>query len=752
MSRELALEQAHVDKVYERLAVATKEAQRAAQSGASHYRSDRGDYLREEDMTSVYERDVFAYQAAKRLAILEAEHEGLVFGRLDLTDGDTDYIGRIGVHDDDYEPLVIDWRARAAEPFYRATAADPMGVVRRRVLRCRDDRVIAIEDDLLDGESAPSDLPVIGEGALMAALTRARGHRMRDIVATIQGEQDEAIRAPYQGVTIITGGPGTGKTVVALHRAAYLLYTHRRRFEQGGVLVVGPSDVFMNYIERVLPSLGEDSVTLHSVGTIPSDVLPVDAHRTDHSEAAVIKGSVRMVDILARLIQVPATVPVVGRTGHQPKLEKDLLLTVKGNALRLTGKTLLGLRRQTLRATKTNHARRAGRDLMVNALWDLMPEDHDVEREDFAGLVSDHPAFLEALATWWPTQHAMMELRRLSYPEVLARVADGILSPQDQRTLLDSFAELGPEGDEDWSVADVALLDELAALLGTPLDDDNTEEQLFLTAESSANEIVTVSDRLARERTDDPYADRFVTYAHVLVDEAQDITPMQWRMLRRRGAQASWTIVGDPAQSSWPDRDELAQEVEALVGLGQRRTFRMSTNYRSPAEVFDLAAKVVARDFPEADLPHAVRSTGIAPELRTVHRGQLADALQEEVDRLADQVRGTIGVITPPSRQFDLEQMLAGLELDRSVRERLTCVTTLQAKGLEYDAVVVVAPDEIVAEHVGGTRILYVALTRPTQQLVTIDIVPNGAPLAPGAWRADLDEYPGQAAGGAQAS
>ena len=443
LAHELALEQVHVDKVYERLAVATQDAQRAAQAGASHYTSDRGDYLREEDMTSVYERDVFAYQAAKRLAVLEAEHEGLVFGRLDMTDTDTDYIGRIGVHDDDYEPLVIDWRARAAEPFYRATAADPMGVVRRRVLRCRDDRVIGIEDDLLDGVSAPSDLPVIGEGALMAALTRARGHRMRDIVATIQSEQDEAIRAPYQGVTIISGGPGTGKTVVALHRAAYLLYTHRRRFEQGGVLVVGPSDVFMTYIERVLPSLGEDSVTLRSVGAIPSDVLPVDAHRTDSSGAAVIKGSVRMVDILTRLIQVPGTVSVVGRTGHQPKLEKDLLLTVKGNALRLTGRTLLGLRRLTIRATKTNHARRAGRDAMVNALWDLMPEDHEVEKGAFAEIVADHPAFVDTLATWWPTQHAVVELRRLSYPEVLARVADGILNPEEQRILLQSFAELG---------------------------------------------------------------------------------------------------------------------------------------------------------------------------------------------------------------------------------------------------------------------------------------------------------------------
>ena len=219
---------------------------------------------------------MFAFQAAKRLAVLDAEHDGLVFGRLDRSDREVRYVGRIGVRDADYEPLVIDWRAPAAEPFYRATPADPMHVVRRRVLRCSGSRVIGIEDDLLDADvdvDADGGLVVLGEGALLAALSRARGHTMRDIVATIQAEQDEAIRAPYQGFTMISGGPGTGKTVVALHRAAFLLYSNRRRFESGGVLVVGPSRVFMNYIERVLPSLGEDAVTLRSIGSVAADVI-----------------------------------------------------------------------------------------------------------------------------------------------------------------------------------------------------------------------------------------------------------------------------------------------------------------------------------------------------------------------------------------------------------------------------------------------------------------------------------------------
>jgi len=305
LERELAAEQAHVDLVYARLAEATRSAQQVARAGLSLYQSDRNSYVREEDGTGLYERDVFAFQAARRLAVLDAEQEGLVFGRLDRTDGDVRYVGRIGVRDSDYEPLVIDWRAPAAEPFYRATPSDPMQVIRRRVLHCRGDRVVGIEDDLLDGENADRELVVIGEGALLAALTRARDHTMRDIVATIQAEQDEAIRAPYQGFTMINGGPGTGKTVVALHRAAYLLYSNRRRFESGGVLVVGPSRVFMNYIARVLPSLGEDSVTLRSIGAVPSDVVRITGDRVDLPQIAAIKGSLRMVKVLRRLVHEP---------------------------------------------------------------------------------------------------------------------------------------------------------------------------------------------------------------------------------------------------------------------------------------------------------------------------------------------------------------------------------------------------------------------------------------------------------------
>ena len=241
------------------------------------------------------------FQAAKRMAQLDAAHEGLVFGRLDLRaelDADPRYVGRIGLRDDNHDSLLIDWRAPAAAVFYQATAADPKNVVRRRVLRSAGPKVVSVEDELLDAE-AGSDLPIVGEGALMAQLSRARDRSMHSIVATIQAEQDQAIRAPSKGVTSISGGPGTGKTVVALHRAAYLLYTDRRRYESGGVLVVGPSGVFMRYIERVLPSLGETAVALRSLGEV---VDGIRATRHDEPAVAAVKGSARMAELMRRTL------------------------------------------------------------------------------------------------------------------------------------------------------------------------------------------------------------------------------------------------------------------------------------------------------------------------------------------------------------------------------------------------------------------------------------------------------------------
>jgi len=717
VERELAIEQAHVDLVYARLAEATRSAQQLARAGRDLFRSDRESYLREEDGTGLYERDVFAFQAAKRLAVLDAEHEGLVFGRLDRTDGEVRYVGRIGVRDEDYEPLVVDWRAPAAEPFYRATPSQPMQVVRRRVLHCQGDRVVGIEDDLLDAGNARGDLGVIGEGALLAALSRARGHTMRDIVATIQAEQDEAIRAPYQGFTMISGGPGTGKTVVALHRAAYLLYSNRRRFESGGVLVVGPSNAFMSYIQRVLPSLGEDAVTLRPIGGVAGDVVRLRGERLDPPTTAGVKGSLRMAKLLRRLAHEP---PVGGPT--------ELRLTVKGHVLVLPDRVLEEIRNEVLGHHKLNLGRSAAERGLLHALWRVRPTELEQEREEFDDLITDTATFERFLDAWWPSVSATQALARLADAGLVRRLSGGLLANAECDLLAASYADLGER--PDWTVADGALLDELVHLLGPVPEPEEPEPSLFLDPDAQAAEVVTTADRLAVRREVDPSATGAATYAHILVDEAQDISPMQWRMLRRRGPSASWTIVGDPAQSSWPDAAEAERAIADMVGASPVRHFRMSTNYRSPAEVFDLASQVVRSAYPQADRPQAVRSVGVAPRLAVAGPSGLAASAVEEVTDLLGEVEGTVCVIVPQPRlaAFTADLTAAGV----LPSDRVRVVSPTGSKGLEYDAVLVAEPDEIIATAPGGVRALYVALTRPTQRLVTLDAAPGAG------WRRSL--------------
>jgi DNA helicase IV len=289
----------------------------------------------------------------------------------------------------------------------------------------------------------------------------------------------------------------------------------------------------------------------------------------------------------------------------------------------------------------------------------------------------------------------------------------------------------------EWTAADGALLDELVHLLGpVPIAE---EEQLsgLPDLDSDIPEVFTTADLLSpAAREPDPFELPHETYAHLLIDEAQDVSPMQWRMLRRRGGSASWTIVGDPAQSSWPDPHEADRAIEEIIGTAPVRHFRMSTNYRSPSEVFDLAAKVVVADFPDADLPTAVRSTGHEPRLLVP-----AEVVPEEptipaatitiVRSLLAEVDGTVGVICPPASRDELAAELEQAQLTGA--ERLAVITPLQSKGLEYDAVLVITPDDIVDQSPGGVRALYVALTRPTQRLVTLDAAPDAS------WRKSLE-------------
>ena len=729
LAREIAIEQAHVDKVYAELAKARRRTADVEADGLARGRTDRVGDVRDEELTGLVERDALVYLAARRRHDLDRQFEGLVFGRLDLDHSGTDhpelldvdslevrYIGRLGVRDDDYEPLVIDWRAPAAAPFYRATPVDPQGVIRRRVIRSSGERVIGVEDDLMVPE-APEGLTVIGDGALMAALTRSRGERMRDIVATIQRHQDEAIRAPARGVTEITGGPGTGKTVVALHRAAFLLYSDRRRFETGGVLIVGPSPAYTAYIERVLPSLGEDSVVLRSIGDL---VDGVTATRLDSREVARVKGSDRIRTLLSRLShETPPGAPTEFRS------------FVAGTAVRVDAEALRRVRHHVRRSHQHNLGVAAARAALAELAWQQhRTESPSAERSEFLDLFHDSIEVDRFMRAWWPQLDPREPLLWLADREVLERCAEGLLNRQHRDALHASIEEALRTGT--WSVADVPLIDDLFARLG-PMQDEEPEDRGFYEVEELENltqygvqEVGSgwaqgqsplhyreTADRDPRDRLLHGVVDRPRSYAHVLVDEAQDLSPMQWRMLGRRGRHASWTVVADEAQSSWPAPEESRRAREEAYGRGERRRFHMDTNYRNAREIFDYAAAVIRDQVPDADIPQAVRETGWPVREVTADRESFEHTLEVEVTRLLDLVEGSIAVV---STEAHAEAAQRAAELS----DRVVALDPLTTKGLEYDGVLVVDPDRIVADSPGGIRTLYVVLTRAAHRMTVL--------------------------------
>ncbi len=693
--QEIAVEQRYVDRVYARLDELRDEA--VAAEAAGYRQAGVGNF------GALVERDALVYQAARRLRALDSEYEGLVFGRLDLLPeaarraddeggGTPRYVGRLGLRDAGMQPLLVDWRAPAAAPFYRATPEHRMGVIRRRVLRSVGSKVVGVEDDLLD-PSAGGDLPVVGDGALMATLARARGTQMRDIVATIQAEQDAAVRAPASGVTLITGGPGTGKTAVALHRAAYLLYSDRRRFEGGGVLVVGPSPVFITYIERVLPSLGENAVTLRSLGEMYDGVV-TDRH--DPPATAAVKGSLEVRKVIARVVR-----------GGPPDAPTELRLTFRGEVLRLDAGALRAARRRVYaRGIPHNLARNYAAAALIADLWrvyrDRLARPTTDERDAFVADLRERGELLEFVGRWWPQLGPVEVLGWLRDPARLARYgADPALT----------FAPTP-------TVEDVPLLDELRVLLGEP-PKPSPRDPFHIGG--GVREMTTVAERQFAARTPVERPAHYDEYAHVVVDEAQDLSPMQWRMLGRRGRYASWTIVGDPAQAVWEDAAEARRARDAALGRRRRHTFELLTNYRNSAEIFTDAAAVARHALPTVRLPHAVRSTGVRPDHRVV--ADVSDAVRTAAAELLGRVDGTIGVITTMDRRNEVAGWLGELDGDR-----VRAVGSLEAKGLEYDGVVVVAPAELVAESPAGLRTLYVVLTRATQRLTTV--APDGSWLA----------------------
>jgi DNA helicase IV len=686
---EVSIEQRHVERVHDRLEVMRDQAR--AYEAEGHRRAQFG------HEGGLVERDVIVYQAAVWMRKLDSQEEGLVFGRLDFEDGEVRHIGRIGVRDEEYEPLTVDWRAPAAAAFYQATATDRQEVIRRRTIRCSGRKVVRLDDDLLAPELADG-LTVVGDGALMAALTRKRGAVMHDIVATIQAEQDRAVRAPADGATLISGGPGTGKTAVALHRAAYLLFNERRRFEAGGVLIVGPSNVFVSYIEQVLPSLGEQTAALRSLGGL---VEGVRASRHDPANLAAIKGSLDLLPVLSRAVRAtPADTP------------REFRATYHGHVLRFDGRLLDQLRQRALdRNQYPNAARTNAASVMVEAAWEQLPQDlrerRRTERTIFDRELRDRTEFELFMERWWPHRTAAEVLRSCADPAALARFGRDLLTPDQVDALAASFDAA------DFSVEDVPLLDELAQLLGNAPVAEIDDEDPF--AGTGVTEVSSWADRLGGAARPERVR---VSYAHVIVDEAQDLSPMQWRVLGRLGRRASWTIVGDPVQSSWPVPAESAAAMELALGDRARHRYVLHTNYRNSAEIYEYAAQYAKRDMPELELPRAVRETGHPPE----HFTDLAAAVRTALAS----VEGTVGVVTALAGRDEVIALLGAAGLARRNEaeagsllddKRLSVVTALDAKGLEYDAAVVVDPERIIDESPAGTRTLYVALTRATQRL-----------------------------------
>ncbi|WP_327104460.1 HelD family protein [Nonomuraea glycinis] len=700
---------------------------------------------------AMVEREVMASEQARRLAQLHAVERGLCFGRIDDRSGRTVYVGRIGLRDEEHESVLIDWRAPAARAFYVATATDPGAVLRRRHLHTRDRQVVGLDDEVFDlaGLSDGDRRTLVGEAALLAALRRGRTGRMGDVVATIQTEQDRVIRASMQGALVVQGGPGTGKTVAALHRAAYLLYTHRATLERRGVLVVGPNAMFLRYIGQVLPALGETQVVMATLG----ELFPgVRATAADEPRAAVVKGDARMAAVVAGAVRERQRVP-----------DGDLEVVTDGLTLRVPYEVCAGLR---ARAQAVRLPHNMARKLYVLEMLkelalaearaleaSLRLEEMELEDPELAGPLDlegeldEVDLRLNGRRLW-----AEPEVRRALdalWPELTPQrlIAWLLASPRTLRALvppgLDWRALVRP-ADAAWTVDDVPLLDEAAELLG---EDDSAEreasrrrredwqeqelyaaevlestglarEGIFQRAEVLAErhaddgEELSTADRAARDRT--------WAYGHVIVDEAQELSAMAWRLVMRRVPAKSLTVVGDIAQTGSAAGARSWGEVLDPYLEGRWRQERLEVNYRTPAEIMRVAADVLRAIDPALRPPESVREGEAEP--RAVRSGVagLPGVVARELAAIGE---GRLGVVTSDA----VHGRVAALFPDGGLDAPVTVLTVTQAKGLEFDGVVVVDPAGIMAQSPMGTRDLYVAITRATRRLT---VVHEGEPPA----------------------
>jgi DNA helicase IV len=718
---ELAHEQDYLSMLYERL-----DALRAATS--RRLSAVRLDPTAENDQ-AWSEREAFAQLYQDRSAELDAAERNLCFGRLDFDDGERLYIGRLGLRNDEHDQLLVDWRAPAAQPFYRATAVQRYDVTRRRHLHTVNRRVVRIDDDVLD-LGAVDQAQLTGEAALLASLRRHRTGRMGDIVATIQADQDRIIRSALNGILVIEGGPGTGKTVVALHRAAYLLYTYREQLSKRGILVIGPNHTFMRYIDDVLPSLGENDVIL---GTIGSLFPGVDAEASESPEAARIKGQLTMAGVLERAVanlqRVPTTTVPIEVDGTVHRLTPQAGRKARGQARRRrdpdTGAPLPHnvARRAFVHALLGELAQQAIRERGDQRM--RHPEDIDDVRAELA----EEPAVRTAIDVLWP-EFTPLELLALLYAQphrleltdderaVIRRDQPGAWTPADV-PLLDELAELlGPveateraarrrrvrEAAEQADAMDVA-----AELVGSLAENDALivpalEVETFVQWVAGRNTRIAPGGSLAERAI----SDRTWAYGHVVVDEAQELSAMAWRMVLRRCPGRSMTIVGDLAQTGAAGgADSWAQVLDPL-GPGRWRTERLTVNYRTPKEAMAVAAALLP---PGVEPPQSVRDGDEMPWC--AYGGDLAALVRHEAELVGG---GRVAVIAPPAQTADTAAALdlqPGPDLDAPI----AVLTPAEAKGLEFDSVVVVDPGGIEQASPRGRADLYVALTRTTRRL-----------------------------------
>jgi len=694
---DLVTEQAYIDRAYDCL----ERARQMATKLRSMVEVGKGGTEQ-----ARWEREMIEENIAQRLDYLNVGDATLVFGRIDQSradGGDTYYIGRVAVADETQEPLVVDWRAPVAEPFYRATGRAPMGLVRRRHFATRGRRLLGIEDELfgeaaglLDGGLVVSDngSEVRGQSTLIAALEEARTGRLSDIVGTIQGEQDEVIRSDLPGVLVVQGGPGTGKTVVALHRAAYLLYTYRFPLEGQGVLVVGPNRLFLGYIERVLPSLGEAGVELAVLADLLDGVGDgVRVSGYDAPGTARIKGDLRMAQVLAKAI----------RDRERP-LRDDLRIGYGVQTLSVPAARTADIVADARRRFRTHNA---GRRFVEAQLFAALAQSSRVPTtaEEVRSRLRLSPEVREALERMWPLLTAAELLHDLLGSRALIELAAGRYLDEAEREALFRPRETDVQ-QVVWTNDDAPLLDEARALLGPKLRRRR--------------------DGAGRE------ADEMRTYGHIVVDEAQDLSPMQLRMLTRRSLNGSMTVVGDIAQATGVWAHQGWDEI--LAHLPHRRPARraeLTIGYRIPGPTMDLAAKVLAEAAPELDPPNSVREVGDPPRLLPVEGEQLLARLVEvALEERTAVDPGSVAIIAPSTLVEPLGAALeaAGVDFGRAARNGLETQVTLVpvslVKGLELDAAIVVEPAAIVAEEAQGLRALYVALTRATKRLAVVHAAP----------------------------